>query len=163
VRVNKAKIKLNKKKNSKKRKSNSIGFAHERDRVLICGCFRVIWPKLVVAAKMNLSGRTPTNPAKPPYKANQLEKIRNELSPYANSGESSSSGQQSPQPPQNQQVTWYNTPQYIIILKFSFQNFSVTTKSIKAMKFNLCVYVRHDIFFTYHMSVHEFSLFLRSK
>jgi hypothetical protein len=54
---------------------------------------------------MNLSGRTPNNPAKPPYKANQLEKIRNELSPYANSGESSSSGQQSPQPPQNQQVT----------------------------------------------------------
>lgn len=30
--------------------------------------------------------------------------IRNELSQFANSGESSSSGQQSPQPPQNQQV-----------------------------------------------------------
>lgn len=30
--------------------------------------------------------------------------IRNELSQFANSGESSSSGQQSPQPPHNQQV-----------------------------------------------------------
>lgn len=67
----------------------------------------MIWPKLFVAATMNLSGgRTPTNPAKPPYKANQLEKIRNELSPYANSGETSSSGQQSPQPQHNQQVIW---------------------------------------------------------
>lgn len=67
----------------------------------------VIWVKSSFAATMNISGgRTPTNPAKPPYKANQLEKIRNELSPYANSGESSLSGQQSPQPQHNQQVTW---------------------------------------------------------
>lgn len=54
---------------------------------------------------MNSSGgKTPSTARPPSYKANALAMIRNELSQFANSGESSSSGQQSPQPPQNQQV-----------------------------------------------------------
>jgi outer membrane protein OmpA-like peptidoglycan-associated protein len=54
---------------------------------------------------MNSSGgKTPSTARPPAYKANALAMIRNELSQFANSGESSSSGQQSPQPPQNQQV-----------------------------------------------------------
>lgn len=56
---------------------------------------------------MNSSGgKTPSTARPPAYKAIALAKIRNELSQFANSGESSSSGQQSPQPPQNQQVSW---------------------------------------------------------
>lgn len=55
---------------------------------------------------MNSSGgKTPSTARPPAYKANALAMIRNELSQFANSGESSSSGQQSPQPPQNQQVS----------------------------------------------------------
>lgn len=55
---------------------------------------------------MNSSGgKTPSTARPPAYKANALAMIRNELSQFANSGESSPSGQQSPQPPQNQQVS----------------------------------------------------------
>lgn len=68
--------------------------------------FLVIWLTLSVASAMNSSGgKTPSTARPPAYKANALAMIRNELSQFANSGESSSSGQQSPQPPQNQQVS----------------------------------------------------------
>ncbi|KAL7026087.1 hypothetical protein ACKWTF_013785 [Chironomus riparius] len=52
---------------------------------------------------MNSSGgKTPSSARHSAYNANAMAMIRNELSQFANSGETST-GQQSPQPPQNQQ------------------------------------------------------------
>lgn len=54
---------------------------------------------------MNSSGgKTPSTARPSAYNANAMAMIRNELSQFANSGEPSN-GQQSPQPPQNQQHT----------------------------------------------------------
>jgi hypothetical protein len=53
---------------------------------------------------MNSSGgKTPSTARPSAYNANAMAMIRNELSQFANSGDASSSGQQSPQPSQNQQ------------------------------------------------------------
>ena len=52
---------------------------------------------------MNSSGgKTPSTARPSAYNANAMKMIRNELSQFANSGDSST-GQQSPQPPPNQQ------------------------------------------------------------
>lgn len=99
------------------RKVSSIVPSDDRD--YCWWVFLVIWTTSLVAAAMNSSGgKTPLSARPPAYKADALAMIRNELSQFAHSGESSSSGQQSPQ---NQHVSHHL---HSIILTLKITKFS---------------------------------------